>query len=493
MKISDANTQRNIWDKILNSIKDSNKVSNQLFNAYFKKTFISSVEGSKIIVGCESAAGTNILKNNFKELFLSNVAKTTGTDFDIVFVPLVELKVKTKEQIIKESDPVYFKSSKLDPSFTFEKFIEGPSNKEARKASLMVASNPGNMYNPLYIQGDSGLGKTHLLHAIAHQIKESYPEKKILYTTSQSFFDEYITFTKNVTNNLNLTDYLKNIDVLLIDDIQGLVDHKKTESYFFDLFNYFVDNEKQIVLTCDKLPSELKGIEQRLVTRFSQGLLSKINPPSLETSIEILKSKLIQNGIPNRLITRFLSGLSVVISKPNFATCKEILLKKIEFSAMNTSDFSDDALDYISENYSSSIRQLEGILTRLTFYTTINNYNGTIDLNYLTEALGLTNIKIDKNIQVDSKRILHVVSDYYSISIEQIKGSSRKNQVVIARQIAMYLIRTILDTPLIEIGKIFSNRDHTTVMHSIAKVDNMLKTDSQLENVISTLRTKING
>ncbi len=456
MKISDANTQRNIWDKILNSIKDSNKVSNQLFNAYFKKTFISSVEGSKIIVGCESAAGTNILKNNFKELFLSNVAKTTGTDFDIVFVPLVELKVKTKEQIIKESDPVYFKSSKLDPSFTFEKFIEGPSNKEARKASLMVASNPGNMYNPLYIQGDSGLGKTHLLHAIAHQIKESYPEKKILYTTSQSFFDEYITFTKNVTNNLNLTDYLKNIDVLLIDDIQQLRGREKTLDYFFEVYSYFIRNNKQVVLTSDRPQNELEGI-------------------------------------PNRLITRFLSGLSVVISKPNFATCKEILLKKIEFSAMNTSDFSDDALDYISENYSSSIRQLEGILTRLTFYTTINNYNGTIDLNYLTEALGLTNIKIDKNIQVDSNRILHAVSDYYSISIEQIKGSSRKNQVVIARQIAMYLIRTILDTPLIEIGKIFSNRDHTTVMHSIAKVDNMLKTDSQLENVISTLRTKING
>ena len=160
---------------------------------------------------------------------------------------------------------------------------------------------------------------------------------------------------------------------------------------------------------------------------------------------------------------------------------------------MKTSDFSDEALDYISENYSSSIRQLEGILTRLTFYTTINDYKGIIDLNFLTEALGLTNIRIDKNIQIDSNRILHAVSDYYSISIEQIKGSSRKNQVAVARQIAMYLIRTILDTPLMEIGKIFSNRDHTTVMHSIAKVDNMLKTDTQLENVISSLRTKING
>ncbi len=451
--ISNLNTQREIRKKVLLSIEKNSKFPKGA-SGFFKSTFIHTVEGNKIIVGCDSESIANILKNNFKDLFLTNVASVTGTNFDIVFVPLSELNTKSKDIIIKESEPLYFKGCYLNPDFTFERFVEGPCNREARQAGILVGSNLGKMYNPFYIQGDSGLGKTHLLHAIGHFIRENFPEKKVLCISAQNFFDEYINFTKNAINDLNLTDYLKNFDVLLIDDIQQLKGKEKTLDYFFDIYTYFINNNRQVVLTSDRPQNELVGI-------------------------------------PDRLITRFLQGLTVSILKPDFSTCKQILLKKIEFSQLDNNFITDEAIDFIAENYSDSIRQLEGILTRLTFYTTINNIKDQIDLNVVFDALNIKNVKIDKKKKTDASKICSTVADYYSISIEQLTGTVRKYQVALARQISIYLIRTILDIPYAEIGKLFSNRDHSTIIHSITKVEEMLKTDTQLISVIDTLKAKL--
>lgn len=452
MDISNLNTQREIRDKVLKTI-DKNGKTPRGASTFFKKTFIHTVQGNKIIVGCENETTANVLKNNFKDLFLANVSTVTGTNFDIVFVPLTELSVKSKDDIIKENEPKFFKGCYLNPDFTFERFVEGPCNTQARQGALLVASNLGKMYNPFYIQGDSGLGKTHLLHAIAHFIRENFPEKKVLCISSQNFFDEYINFAKNATNDLNLTDYLKSFDVLLIDDIQQLKGKEKTLDYFFDIYQYFINNNRQIVLTSDRPQNEL-------------------------------------TGIPNRLITRFLQGLTVSISRPDFSTCKQILLKKIEFSQLEKDFIIEDAIDYIAENYSSSIRQLEGILTRLTFFTTINNIQ-KIDLSVVFDALNIKDVKIDKKRKADSSKIINTVADYYSISTEQLTGTARKYQVSLARQVAIYLIRIILDLPYTEIGKLFSNRDHSTIIHSISKVDEMLKTDSQIKTVIDNLKVKL--
>lgn len=455
MRLDDLNTQREIWKKILLDVKNSQKGSNKLGSSYFDKTFISSIEGNKIIVGCESSTVASVLKTNFKDIFLASISNITNTNFDVVFVPIQDLSTKTKDEIIKNNEPLFFKSVTLNNSFTFEKFIEGPSNKEAKTASLIVSSNLGTMYNPFYIQGDSGLGKTHLLQAIAHRVKELNPDKNILCISAQNFFDEYINFAKNASSNSNLTDFFKKIDVFLIDDIQQLRDKEKTLDYFFDIYTYLINNNKQIVLTSDRPQNSL-------------------------------------SGIPNRLITRFLSGLSVVINKPDFATCKKILLKKIEFSPLNNIHFSDDVIDYISSNYSTSIRELEGIITRLTFYLTINDYNSEINLPFLYEALGIdSSIHIKPNTKTGIDRIVNTVSDYYHFSSEIIKGNTRKSSVVFARQIAMYLIRDILDLPFDEIGKVFSNRDHSTVMHSISKISDMLKVDINTKNVISSLKEKL--
>lgn len=454
MNLQDLNTQRVIWSNVLTSVSSNTRMPKELFKAYFKDTFISSVEGNKVIVVCESETGTNLLKNNFKDLFVSTLKTVTGTNFDIVFAPVKEIHNKTKEEIIKEADPVFFKSAYIDENFTFEKFIEGPSNKEARQAALLTATNLGKMYNPLYIQGDSGLGKTHLLHSIAHYVKENFPEKKVLCISSQNFFDEYMNLVKSPNSNLNLTDYLKSIDVLLIDDIQQLKGKEKTQDYFFDIYTYFINNNKQIVLTCDRQPNEL-------------------------------------DGIPNRLITRFLQGLMVSIKKPDFSTCKQILLKKIEFSQFDKDSISDEAIDFIAKNFSNSIRQLEGAITRLNFYATINDIQEVITPQIAAEALGVKNFKIDKTNKTDSSKIISLVSDYYSISIEQIKSESRKAQIALARQIAMYLIRTLLDMPYMEIAAIFNKKDHTTIMHSVEKIEDMLKTDKELENVINKLKAKL--
>ena len=452
MDISNLNTQREIWVKVLTTI-DRNGKTPKGASTFFKQTFIHTVQGNKMIIGCESEAVANILKNNFKDLFLANVSSVTGTNFDIVFVPINEINTKSKDEIIKESEPIYFKSCYLNPDFAFERFIEGPCNTQAKQAALLVSANLGKMYNPFYIQGDSGLGKTHLLHAIAHFIRENFPEKKVLCISSQNFFDEYINFTKNATNDLSLTDYLKNFDVLLIDDIQQLKGKEKTLDYFFDIYQHFINNNRQVVLTSDRPQNEL-------------------------------------SGIPNRLVTRFLQGLTVSISKPDFSTCKQILMKKIEFSQLDKDFMSEDAIDYIAENYSSSIRQLEGILTRLTFFTTINNIK-QIDLPIVFDALNIKDAKIDKKRKTDSSRIITTVADYYSISIDQLTGSARKYQVALARQIAIYLIREILDLPYTEIGKLFSNWDHSTIIHAINKVDDLLKTDKQLNEVITNLKQKI--
>ena len=433
MNYTDLNVQRTLWDKVLKNIEESGRFQKPVFNSFFKKTFISDVEGDKIIVGCESGAVANVLKNNFKDIFLVNVSNVTGTNFDVVFVPITELKIKTKQDIIKEATPVYFKSAYIDNNFTFDKFVEGPSNTHAKKAAILVASNPGIMYNPFYIQGDSGLGKTHLLHSIAHLIKSNNPERKILCTSSQYFFEEYINFTRNSSNSNDLIDFIKSNDVLLIDDIQQLKGKEKTLDFFFDIYTYFINNNKQIVITSDRPQNEL-------------------------------------DGIPNRLVTRFLNGLTVSISKPDFSTCKEILLKKIEYSNLSNDSFTDDAINFIASHYSNSIRELEGVLTRLTFYSTINDMTSTIDLPFVLEALDVKDVSIDRIKKVDSSRIINCVADYYSLSSEQIKGENRKAQVALARQIAIYLIRDVLDAPYTEIGRIF-NRDHSTIMHSVSKVE----------------------
>ena len=347
----------------------------------------------------------------------------------------------------------YFSNNFIDPNYTFDSFVVGPSNTEAHKASLIVATSPGTLYETLFIYGGSGLGKTHLLNAIANYIKDISPEKKILICSSQDFVNEYLDFVNSDSKREQLINFIKRFDVFLIDDIQMLKDKKKTQEFFFNIYEHFRQNHKQVVLTSDKLPGELDGIDSRLITRFT-------------------------------------SGLSVPVYKPDTNTCIEILKKKITRGGYNIENYDEDVIFFLADKFKDSIRSLEGALMRLNFYASINRADH-IDINIALDALkGMVDCS-DAKSKITEQKVLNTIANYYNLSVTQITGKIKTANIVTARHIAIYLIRTLLNTPYKKIGELFSKRDHSTIMHSVEKVDELLKTDTQLKTVVDELKKRL--
>ena len=443
----------NLWNKVLSECE--NKIDDQrIFDAFFKDTYIHSIDGESMIISCNSSLTTTILHDKYKDIITSIVDELTGTNFEVNFVTESELKDTSKKLVIDDK-PKFFTNCFVSPNYTFDNFVVGPSNKEASQASLIVASTPGKLYNPLFIYSQSGLGKTHLLNAIANYVKETNPTMKVLYCSSQTFFEEYMNLIKDRHTNDDLKDYIKQFDFLLIDDIQFFQNKKSTEEFFFSIFEFLKANNKQIVLTSDRSPIELKELDPRLQTRFT-------------------------------------SGLPISILKPTTEMCKEILMKKIEGSGLSLSIFDDEVLDLLSSKFKNSIRDLEGALNRLLFYANMNHLDH-INLDTAIAALqSLIDVGDSKN-KVSEQRILNIVADYYNLSVGQITGKIKTGQIVNARHIAIYLLRTMLDVSLKHIGELFSNRDHTTIMHSVSKVEGMLKDDNQARIAISELKKRISA
>jgi len=455
MKTLSANDLKTIWSRILNSVEESKEVDKQTFSSFFKDTKIYSIENKTIIVICTQDYISDVINDTYKDLILKHILKITGTDYDVAFVSENEVKDKDKVDVLKNAsiNVSYFDKIKLSSEYNFDNFIEGVSNKEAKKASLLVANNPGTLYNPLYIQGNSGLGKTHLLNAIGNFIKNKDPKINVLYTSSQVFIEEYINFAKGNTSDLALPDFIKKFDVLLMDDIQQLKDKTKTLDFFFDIYNYFYTNHKQIVITSDRYQSNLEGI-------------------------------------PDRLVTRFLQGLTVSITQPDNKTSKEILKIKMKSLENTNLTIDEDVLDLIADNFKDSIRSLEGALLRLTFCSSLQDVNH-IDLNFALTALG-NMIKVSSiNSKTDENRIIEQVCDLYKVSYSQITGKLKTAQVSNARQVAIYLIRDILDMPYQKIGEIFAKRDHSTIMHACTKVENSLKEKPELKKIIDKLKKEL--
>ena len=442
--------QRNIeliWERILTTFKEQQIMDDVSFDTFLKPCSIDSIKGNKIIISAPNKVAAKTLTSFYKDHMLDVFLEVTGTNYDAVFVSLDELKSDNKDEILNNliNTTNYFDKVKLDPNYTFDTFIEGICNKEAKRAALVAATNPGKIYNPLYIQGNSGLGKTHLLNAIGNFIKEQHSELNVLYTSSTVFMEEYVSFVKGNTSELDLPQFIKQYDCLLIDDIQQIADKTKTLDFFFDIYQAFYTAHKQIVLTSDRYQNALQGIPDRLITRFLQGLTVSINPPDIETSKEILKLKF----------------------KP--------------YEEQFTID--DDVIELIANNFQDSIRSLEGVLIRLTFYCSFVN-SSHIDLNLAYEALGNQLKTVSKKSKLDENKIIMQVSDFYHVSQAQLTGKTKTTQIVLARQIAIYLIRKLLDTPYKQIGKIFSNRDHSTIMHSYTKVENQYESDAQMKEII---------
>ena len=453
MNINTISQNVDLWNSILSIISKEN--DRTVYDAFFRNTKIHEVDGDKIYILCESRLSKEILHDRFYDYLTQKIYEQTSSNYVPVFVTEEDLKGKKKFVEVSTVEPSYFKNVSLDPNYTFDNFVVGPCNSEAQKAALYTATAPGGIYQTLFIYGDSGLGKTHLLTAIGNYIKKTLPEKKVLYFSSQDFLNEYLDFVNGDTKKEQLFKFLRKFDVLLIDDIQMLKDKRKTQEFFFNIYEDFRQNHKQICFTSDRLPGELEGIDQRILTRFT-------------------------------------SGLSVSVTKPDTETCVNILKTKITASGSDLNTYDEDVLYFMADKFKESIRSLEGALIRLNFYASINKASH-INLDLCTEALQSMVDCSDAKSKVTEQKILNAVSSYYSLSVPQITGKIKSGNIVNARHIAIYLIRDLLDLPLKKIGSLFGGRDHTTIMHSIEKVDKLLKSDDQTRIAVNELKKRLSS
>jgi chromosomal replication initiator protein len=441
-----------LWDRVLERLQT--KINDRhIFDSFFADTYIHAIDANEIKVVVNSGLASNLLSTKYMDVLAMTVAEVTQTNFKLVFLQKGELEKNIK---LNEKKPSFFASSFVNRKYTFDNFVVGTSNREAHQAAVLIASNPGKLfnYNPLFIYSQSGLGKTHLLHAIGNYVRENAPSLKVLYITTDDFVDEFIKYVSGEKDSDNMKDFFKAIDVLMVDDIQFLSEKVKTEEMFFHIFNHLVNAGKQIILTSDRHPSEIRGVESRLVTRFNSGLTMNITVPDLPTRVAILK-------------------------------------KKIEANGLDITYFDEEVFHFFAERFSNNVRELEGALNRLVFY--VINIKQT---KHITMAVAIESVQplIGSGVTLSSlteNRIINTVADYYNLTSQQLTGRIRTNQIAMARHIAMYLIRTLLDVPFLKIGALFGGKDHSTVMNAVKKVEKSLKVDEAIATAVDQLEKRL--
>lgn len=438
----------NIWEEVLLSLK-SKLQDNNIFNTFFQDSKLYEVKDDTAYISVKTKFAKELLESRYLTMIEMTLEEVSKSNYNCVITIENEKEFATTQKNIEKETFI----SNLNNNYTFENFVVGPSNQEAQSAALTAALEPGKFYNPLFIYGKSGIGKTHLLHAIGNYIRfKSGQETKVYYISSADFLDDYVNAIRENTIN-ELKESFKQMDVLLIDDIQFLSGKDKTNEMFFHIFNHLINNRKQIVITSDRSPNELKGLEERLVSRFASGLSVCIQNPEYETSLEILKKKVENQTISNKVIK-------------------------------------EDVLSYIALKYSKDIRQLEGALNRLVFYAeSFKKQSKIIDLDIAQEALkGLVVNQTNTSNALSIDKIKMAVADYYKISTSQLSASIRVSNISNARHIAMYLCRSLLDVPFMKIGEEFGGRDHSTVINACEKVEKLLKTDPNFKQAIEDIK-----
>lgn len=444
----------NIWDLFLEKMKQ--QINPMHFETWFADTKLISLDENCAKVLVPMSVHKKHLKENYNDLVVELFTEITGTNFNFEYV----LEEELKNNIVINTDEIGVPSisfdSNLDSRYTFDNFIVGQSNKFAKATSLAVAEKPGYMYNPLFIYGKSGLGKTHLMHAIGNYISKN-SNMKVLYVTSEKFVEDFINIYRKNKNDNNFEDVdsfkkkYRDIDVLMIDDIQYLEIANKTQQEFFNTFNELHCNNKQIIISSDRSPDDLNKLEERLRTRFNWGLTIDILPPDFKLRMDIIDKKIEANNI----------------------SC----------------EFPNDVKEYIASNCTSDIRKLEGAITRVFAYSIIMN-GSEITLDLAIEALKDYFVKsiISKN-KVD--QVQQVVAAHYNITVEDLKSKKRNANISVPRQVAMYICRIVLEESLPKIGMEFGGKDHTTVMHSVDKIKKEITNDASFKNEIDKLISKI--
>ena len=441
---------KNLWEKTLDIIKS--ELSEVSFNTWIKSCEPISISSDTLKISVPNSFTQDILDKRYKDLVANSIKAVCSKLYTIEFVIASEAYIK---EDIKKADKTPSKSivvndemsSTLNPKYTFNSFVIGNSNRFAHAASLAVAEAPAKAYNPLFIYGGVGLGKTHLMHAIGHYILDGNPNAKVVYVSSEKFTNELINAIKDDRNEEFRKKY-RNVDVLFIDDIQFIAGKERTQEEFFHTFNELHDANKQIILSSDRPPKEIPTLEDRLRSRFEWGLIADIQVPDFETRMAILK-------------------------------------KKADVENLNVAN---EVMGYIATKIKSNIRELEGALIRIVAYSSLTNREITVDL--ATEALkDIISKKQGKHITIDL--IQDVVSSYFNLRVEDLKSQRRTRNVAYPRQIAMYLSRKLTDMSLPKIGEEFGGRDHTTVIHAYEKISENLKTDDSLQHTVNDLTKKI--
>lgn len=448
-----------LWSKLMSVL--SNKISPSTFNIWFKSLKLYRIDqvNIKIIIIVPMPLYKIMFEQKYNPVMIESINEITGMIYDIEYV--LEEEVVDSDIVIDNSDIEPQNNtnedfdSNLNRDFNFDNFIVGDTNKFAKTAAYAVASQPGKIYNPLFIYGKSGLGKTHLMHAIGNYIVEN-SNLKVLYTTSGDFRDDYINITSanSKEDTFNRANYFKNkyrdIDVLIIDDIQFLVDAKKTQEEFFHIFENLHSQNKQIIISSDRSPDDLKLLEDRLKSRFSWGLPVDIWPPDFDLRCRIIKDK----------------------------------IKKLSFA----NKMSEEAIEYIATTCDTDVRNLEGAVNRLQAYTAIY-LPEVIDVNFAKEALGDLNKNFYSNNSIGA--IQSAVASYYELTVEVLKGKKKSKNIAYPRMIAMYLSRMMTDESFPRIGLEFGARDHSTVMHACDKIAEDLKNNKKLQEIINEIKTKV--
>lgn len=461
-----------IWANFLNNIKP--ELSSLSFEAWFKETELYEYKDGVCKVIVPMSICKKHLSTNYYDMIVENLNNVVNDNVTVEFYTQEEIdELNNKEDNNNNSDNIYndnninstgvvdnninyIHHSNLNPKYTFENFIVGNTNKFAQRAAVQIAEAPGQLYNPLFIYGNSGLGKTHLMHAIGNYIV-SNSNLRVLYVSSDEFVSDFVGINKKDDNgmNFNKIEYFKNkyrnVDVLIVDDIQFFQSASKSQDEFFKIFEVLHRNNKQIVISSDRSPQDLKQLEDRLKTRFCWGLTVNIYPPDFDLRVAILKKKII--------------GEAIDINIP------------------------DDVIEYIASNIGNNVRILEGAINRLLAYSAFSGA-AEINLDLAVEAL-----KDDINKGYSEKnsinKIQRIVAEYFQITVEDMKSKKRSANLTVPRQIAMYLCRVLTDESFPKIGIDFGGKDHSTVMHSVEKVEKEIKENKELANTIEKLKKEI--
>ncbi len=449
------------WDEILEYIKNEYNLSDISFNTWIKPLKFHSVENNKviIIIPFDQSHSKNYISSKYSLPIKVSITEVTGIEYDVEFI--LEKDASSEDTLINNNiiNTPEYENTNLNHTYTFDTFVVGSNNRFAQSAALAVAESPGETYNPLFIYGGVGLGKTHLMHAIANYIISENPGKKVLYVTSEQFTNDIIDALRNGNSSQNaeamskFRDKYRNIDVLLVDDIQFIIGKERTQEEFFHTFNQLHEQNKQIIISSDKPPKEMEVLEERYKSRFAWGLIADIQQPDYETRMAILKKK------------------------------KEKLNKEYKES------ISDEVIDYIANNVTSNVRELEGALNKLIMFSKLENRD--IDLSLAKEALKDVISPIEP-IKITPEYILEVVCDQFNISPDDVCSKKRNAEIVLPRQIIMYLCRKYTDAPQIKIALLCGKKDHTTVIHAEEKIKELIDVDEYTKNTIDTIIKKIN-